>query len=158
MSRQTPDPDSFEPATDYADTRLKISVRNRRARLDGTVLPLPDREFDVLAILAANEGNVISRSALLTKLWGFAPDLKSRTLDVHVHRLRLRLKDLDGVHLETVFKVGYRFNRLGDVIDIDSTQPSAPPDGNNNGAPLAKPMGTAATQNMAAAQTVAVAI
>ncbi len=158
MSRQTPENDSFVPAADYADTRLKISVRNRRVRLDGTILPLPDREFDVLATLAANEGHVISRSALLTKLWGFPPELRSRTLDVHVHRLRNRLKDVEGVHLETIFKIGYRFNRLGDVVDTDTPQAPAPSDVNNTGGPMAKPMGAAATQNMAPAPSMAVAV
>lgn len=140
----------FKPAADYADPRLKIYVHHRRVRFDGAVVPLPDREFDVLATLAANEGRTVSRRALLTGLWNFPPGLKSRTLDVHIHRLRTRLKDQEGLNLETVFGVGYRFRRFADPAER-SAQPEAAPDSGDGPGASPKPMGAVAVQSMAIA-------
>jgi DNA-binding winged helix-turn-helix (wHTH) protein len=130
----------FKPAADYADPRLKIYVQHRRVRFDGAVVPLPDREFDVLATLAANEGRTVSRRALLTGLWNFP----------HVHRLRTRLKDQEGLNLETVFGVGYRFRRFADPAE-SSAQPEAAPDSGDGPGASPKPMGAVAVQSMAIA-------
>ncbi|MCX6597779.1 MAG: winged helix-turn-helix domain-containing protein [Acidobacteria bacterium] len=148
MSRPTEN-ESFYPASDYSDPRLKISLQHRRVRFDGAILLLPDREFDVLAVLAANEGHPVSRQALLTKLWNFPPTLKSRTLDVHIHRLRSRLNDTEGAYLETVFGVGYRFRRFGNPAAAAPHSDAAPePDGGSGARP--KPMSAISSQSMAA--------
>ncbi len=147
---RTVETEFFNPAADYADPRLKIYLEQRRVRFDGAVVPLPDREFDVLATLAANEGRTVSRRALLTGLWNFPPGLKSRTLDVHIHRLRTRLKDHEGLNLETVFGVGYRFRRFADPAE-GSAQPESALDSDDGPAPCPKPMGAVAALSMAMA-------
>lgn len=139
----------FRSATDYQDARLTISVERRRVWLDGAPMKLPNREFDVLAILASNEGHPVSREELLTRLWGFPPDLKSRTLDVHIHRLRDRLKDHEGLYLETVFGVGYRLRRFGDP-PVESRKPDTEPSPAGGDGGPGRPMGVASARSMSA--------
>ena len=77
---------------------------------DGPV-DLTEREAALLRYLAENEGRVISRGELLERVWGYASDTATRTLDTFVHRLRRYFEDDPGQprHLHTVRGVGYRF-------------------------------------------------
>jgi len=85
---------------------IEIDPGRREVKVDGTVVPLATREFDLLAYLVSNSGLALSRRQLLNGAWG--PDWygDERTVDVHVRQLRKKLgADLP---LATVWGVGYR--------------------------------------------------
>ena len=86
---------------------LTLDPLERKAFLAGRPLALTPIEFRLLLRLAGDAGNTHSREALLTDVWGVAPSLETRTIDVHVKRLREKLEDA-GSMIETVRGVGYR--------------------------------------------------
>lgn len=86
---------------------LSIDPARREVRCDGKALSLTMREFDLLAYLAQNAGDVVSRDTILRNVWGWGFTGGSRTVDMHVLTLRQKL----GNHadaIETVRGVGYR--------------------------------------------------
>ena len=85
---------------------VDVDLGRREARIDGTVIPLATREFDLLAFMAENEGLVLSRQQLLDNVWGHGWYGDERTVDVHVRQLRKKLGD--ALPLATVWGVGYR--------------------------------------------------
>ena len=91
---------------------LVINRSSRAVTLNGTALDLRPREFDLLAHLAANPGRVYTRDQLLQDVWGFEYSGDTRTVDVHVRWLRLKIeKDpAKPTLLGTVRGVGYRIN------------------------------------------------
>ena len=99
-----------EPAASL-DDRLDLAVDTdqRRAVVEGREMDLTRLEFDLLAHLVAAPDRVHTRSALLTSLWDGRHG-GSRTVDVHVHRLRSKLGDRTGRALQTVRGVGYRWS------------------------------------------------
>ena len=94
-----------EPGT-VSIGRVEIDRGRREARVDGQVVALATREFDLLSHLAAHPGLVLSRRQLLDGVWG--PDWygDERTVDVHVRQLRKKLGP--ALALATVWGVGYR--------------------------------------------------
>lgn len=89
--------------------RLSLDFENRSVRLDGKPLKLTRKEFDLLDALTRHAGEVVPRKVLLTLVWGYSPDARTRTLDVHIRRLRKQLGRFATRSIETVFGVGYRF-------------------------------------------------
>lgn len=91
---------------------MKIDQLARRVMVSGIELDLRPREFDLLAHLAARPGRVYSRDQLLQEVWGFDYSGDTRTVDVHVRWLRMKIeKDPSApVRLQTVRGVGYRFS------------------------------------------------
>jgi DNA-binding response OmpR family regulator len=87
---------------------VEVDVGRREARVDGVVVPLATREFDLLRFLAENLGLALSRRQLLENVWG--PDWygDERTVDAHVRQLRKKLGD--ALPLATVWGVGYRLD------------------------------------------------
>jgi DNA-binding response OmpR family regulator len=86
---------------------LHIDPMAREASIDGNALTLTPREFDLLIFFAQNPGRVATRDELLRKVWGYDYLGDTRTVDVHVRRLRIKL----GAHsrmIETVTGVGYK--------------------------------------------------
>ena len=92
--------------------QLKINRGARSATLQGKELDLRPREFDLLAHLASNPGRVYTRDQLLRDVWGFEYSGDTRTVDVHVRWLRLKIEQdpSNPVCLGTVRGVGYRLN------------------------------------------------
>lgn len=91
--------------------RGEVTINRERfeVKLKGEVLDLTFKEFELLAYLASRPGKVCSRSALLSEVWGYDFFGGTRTVDVHVRRLRAKLGQQ--AHLiETVRNVGYRFS------------------------------------------------
>ena len=98
------------PAPDDRDgLDLAVDTDQRRAVVEGREMDLTRLEFDLLAHLVAAPDRVHTRSALLTSLWDGRHG-GSRTVDVHVHRLRSKLGDRTGRALQTVRGVGYRWS------------------------------------------------
>jgi DNA-binding response OmpR family regulator len=87
---------------------VEVDLGRREARLDGRVVPLAAREFDLLAHLAHNAGLALTRSQLLEGVWGSGWYGDERTVDVHVRQLRKKLGDQ--LPLATVWGVGYRLD------------------------------------------------
>jgi DNA-binding response OmpR family regulator len=87
---------------------VEVDSGRREARIDGAVVALATREFDLLQYLAENPGLVLTRRQLLDNVWG--PDWygDERTVDVHVRQLRKKLGD--ALPLATVWGVGYRLS------------------------------------------------
>lgn len=87
---------------------LRVDVEAREARLHDQRLDLTPREFDLLAFLVRHPGRVLSRDELLRKVWGYDYVGETRTVDVHVRRLRAKLGDAAD-RIETVLGSGYKF-------------------------------------------------
>ena len=89
---------------------LVIDITTYTLRINGKEVDVPKKELELLYYLASNPNRVFSRDALLDKVWGYDFYGNSRTVDVHIHRLR---EKLDGVseswRLKTVSGVGYKF-------------------------------------------------
>jgi two-component system response regulator ResD len=86
---------------------LVLDTLAREVRLRGKPLTLTRREFDLLAFLAHSPGRVHRREELLRKVWGYDYVGETRTVDVHVRRLRAKLGEKDRV-IETVMGAGYK--------------------------------------------------
>ena len=85
------------------------------ARLRGTILDLTYKEFELLKFLAANQGRVLTRDALLHEVWGEDYIGGSRTVDVHIRRLRAKLGTEHDNLIGTVRNVGYRLDAPEDA-------------------------------------------
>jgi DNA-binding response OmpR family regulator len=88
--------------------RLRIDLFAHEAWLAEEKLLLTRREFDLLAFLALHPGRVLSREELLRKVWNYDFVGETRTIDVHIRRLRTKLGE-DSSLIETVTRVGYKF-------------------------------------------------
>jgi two-component system phosphate regulon response regulator PhoB len=88
---------------------LSIDRGAHRVSVDGTEIELTRTEFRLLLLLAERKGRVQGRSQLLERVWDAAPDIQTRTVDMHVQRLRAKL-GAAGDLIETVRGFGYRFN------------------------------------------------
>ena len=90
---------------------LSLDLIGRRAYRDRQELNLSHKEFDLLAELIRNQGMVLSRDLLLTKVWGYDYVGESRTVDVHVRWLRAKIEDdpSNPKRITTVRSIGYRF-------------------------------------------------
>jgi len=92
----------------YEDSRLSIDFADMRVVCEGTSVKLTRKEFSLLSTLAKGAGRVATRQQLLDNVWGYQYFGDTRTLDVHIRRLRQKLGDC-GDCIETVVGVGYRF-------------------------------------------------
>lgn len=90
---------------------LEIDLTARRAYLGSEELHLSQKEFDLLVELMRNEGAVLSRDLILSRVWGYDYYGDSRTVDVHIRWLRQKIEDdaSNPKHIITVRGVGYRF-------------------------------------------------
>ncbi|HTX40137.1 MAG TPA: winged helix-turn-helix domain-containing protein [Bryobacteraceae bacterium] len=102
----------------YRDAHLRIDFARRRAALDSKPLVLTGKEFELLAFLVQHAGVIISPTALLTNVWGYSTEVRTRTLDVHLSRLRKLLRPYGEVYLERVFRVGCRFQPCGRELPL----------------------------------------
>ena len=89
---------------------LHFDLPARRAWYAGQLLDLRPREYDLLHCLAQHSGQVLSRDTLLDQVWGTAEYYDDRTVDVHVHRLRHKLAEIDpdADPIQTERGIGYR--------------------------------------------------
>lgn len=111
------------PAPDRSDTpvavngsvlevgKLKIDLASRSLLVDGTEVELNPKEFDLLVYLAKHPGVVMTREALLREVWGYEYRVDTRTVDVHIRWLRLKLESTPGTPrmFVTVRGSGYKF-------------------------------------------------
>ena len=76
--------------------------------VDGAAIRLTRREFELLRFFVENKNRVVSRDRLLERVWGYDRFIETRSVDVHVGRLRAKLGPV-GTQIETVVGLGYRF-------------------------------------------------
>ena len=89
---------------------IEISLQKYELKLNGKAIDIPPKELELLYFLASNCNRVFTRDQLLDKVWGFDYLGDSRTVDVHVKRLREKLEGVsDEWSLKTVWGVGYKF-------------------------------------------------
>lgn len=88
---------------------LSIDINSYIVIYKGNEIKMPPKEFELLYFLALNKNKVYTREQLLCEVWGYDYPGDSRTVDVHVKRLREKLPDGLNWHLETVWGVGYKF-------------------------------------------------
>ena len=89
---------------------LEISLQKYELKLGGRVIDLPPKELELIYFLASNYNRVFTRDQLLDKVWGFDYLGDSRTVDVHIKRLREKLEGAKGNWtLKTIWGVGYKF-------------------------------------------------
>ena len=88
---------------------LTIDLERYEVTSAGRRVTLTYKEFQLLALLASNPGRVYTREALLSQVWGYDYLGGTRTVDVHVRRLRSKVESPGRSFIETVWNVGYRF-------------------------------------------------
>ncbi|MBD0373313.1 MAG: response regulator transcription factor [Pyrinomonadaceae bacterium] len=93
----------------YEDSHLQIDFAEMRVTCDGQDVRLTRKEFALLSVLSKAAGRVATRQQLLDNVWGYQYFGDSRTLDVHIRRLRQKL-GVCGDCIQTVVGVGYRFS------------------------------------------------
>ncbi|HOJ35138.1 MAG: response regulator transcription factor [Clostridiales bacterium] len=90
--------------------KLVINLTNYELRVNGVQIDTPPKELELIYHLASNPNRVFTRDQLLDEVWGFDYYGDSRTVDVHVKRLREKLEGVsDQWELKTVWSVGYKF-------------------------------------------------
>ncbi len=97
-----------EAAPKYSDEKLSVDFGDMRVTCEGADVKLTRKEFALLEHLIRNTGRVAARQQLLDNVWGYSYFGDTRTLDVHIRRLRQKLGSCGGC-VETVVGIGYRF-------------------------------------------------
>ena len=99
-----------EPAGEVlSDPPLRVDLAARRATVGEREVELTRKEFDLLADLLRTRGRVATRERLLERVWGYTYPGETRTVDVHIRRLRKKLGPVADERIETVVGVGYRW-------------------------------------------------
>jgi two-component system, OmpR family, response regulator RegX3 len=90
---------------------VRVDRARHEVRVDGELVELPPKEFELLAYLIEHAGRVLTRGQLIAEIWGSDYVGDTKTLDVHIRRLRSRIEQdpKDPVRIQTVRGVGYRF-------------------------------------------------
>tara|TARA_Y100000758_G_C16031710_1_gene414890 strand:- start:134 stop:796 length:663 start_codon:yes stop_codon:yes gene_type:complete len=88
--------------------RLSINQINYEVRLNNSVITLRYKEYELLRLLASNPEKVFSRESLLNQIWGYEYFGGTRTVDVHIRRIRSKIENAKDLKIETVWNVGYR--------------------------------------------------
>ena len=88
---------------------LQIDTSSYEVTIRGSRIGLRFKEYELLKLLAENPGRVFSRDSLLNQIWGYEYFGGTRTVDVHIRRLRSKMEDAEHNFIETIWNVGYRF-------------------------------------------------
>ena len=98
---------SSEKCVSYQD--LTINLTNYSVTYMGSQVDMPPKELELLYFLAASPNQVFTREQLLDHIWGYEYIGDTRTVDVHIKRLREKIKDHPGWSISTVWGIGYKF-------------------------------------------------
>ena len=103
--------ESGEPSKEVKYDNLVVNMTKYELKVCGKVVDTPPKELELLFYLASNPNHVFTRDQLLDKVWGFEYYGDSRTVDVHVKRLREKLEGVsEQWSVKTVWGVGYKFD------------------------------------------------
>lgn len=100
-------PDSETKGVEYPD--LSINLTNYSVVYMGHTIDMPPKELELLYFLASSPNHVFTREQLLDQIWGYEYIGDTRTVDVHIKRLREKIKDHPTWSLGTVWGIGYKF-------------------------------------------------
>jgi two-component system response regulator RegX3 len=108
--RRRGEPEELLPSVVEAGP-VRIDVERHLVSVRGEVVPMPLKEFDLLEYLVRNAGRVLTRGQLIDRVWGSDYVGDTKTLDVHVKRVRSKIEEDPGVprHLLTVRGLGYKY-------------------------------------------------
>ncbi len=95
---------------DYPD--LSINLTNYAVTYKGKIVEMPPKELELLYFLASSPNQVFTREQLLDQIWGYEYIGDTRTVDVHIKRLREKISDHQSWRLSTVWGIGYKFEVL----------------------------------------------
>ncbi len=93
----------------YGDEHLSLDFQQQKVILDQERMILTRKEYELISLLVRHAGQIVPREALLKEVWGYSSEIRTRTLDVHVRRLRKKLGPYADQYIETIFGIGYRF-------------------------------------------------
>lgn len=102
------------------DTSVEVDLDAHRLTVGGEPVAVTATQLRLLAHLMKNRGRVVSRADLLRDVWGYHQNMVTRTIDIHVYRLRSKLGPA-GASIETVRSVGYRMS-TDEGNDIDERE------------------------------------
>ena len=88
---------------------IEINLTNYSVIVDGSNVDMPPKELELLYFLASSPNQVFTREQLLDRIWGYEYIGDTRTVDVHIKRLREKIKDHETWGLGTVWGIGYKF-------------------------------------------------
>ena len=88
---------------------IEINLTNYSVIVDGATVDMPPKELELLYFLASSPNQVFTREQLLDQIWGYEYIGDTRTVDVHIKRLREKIKDHEAWCLGTVWGIGYKF-------------------------------------------------
>ena len=110
LRRSNSSQSTAEKAKEVNFDKLSINLDNYEMKVNGVQIDTPPKELELIFFLASNPNRVFSRDQLLDEVWGFDYYNDSRTVDVHVKRLREKIEGVsDKWELKTVWGVGYKF-------------------------------------------------
>lgn len=98
---------SNEKKVEYTD--LTINLTNYSVVYMGENIDMPPKELELLYFLASSPNHVFTREQLLDQIWGYEYIGDTRTVDVHIKRLREKIKDHDNWKISTIWGIGYKF-------------------------------------------------
>ncbi|HEY5104651.1 MAG TPA: response regulator transcription factor [Acidimicrobiales bacterium] len=103
--------DNVEADEEISQGNIRMDIDARRCFVDGTEIKLRKKEFALLRLLMENPGRVLTREVLIDRVWGSDYVGDTKTLDVHIKRLRTLIEDepKNPTHISTVRGVGYRY-------------------------------------------------
>lgn len=92
----------------------EIDRERREIRIEGEPARLTDKDFELASYLFLNEGKLLSRAHLLERVWGIVSSIESRTVDVHISRIRrsLGIRPENGYRIRTIYQHGYRLEAV----------------------------------------------
>ena len=96
-----------EKAVEYTD--LSINLTTYSVRYKGEIVDMPPKELELLYFLAASPNHVYTREQLLDQIWGYDYIGDTRTVDVHIKRIREKIKDHANWKISTIWSIGYKF-------------------------------------------------
>lgn len=93
---------------------IELDLRSHTAKLNGEEVKLTNKDFDLAAFIFSNIGKILSREYLLKMVWGIGQDISTRTVDMHISRIRrkLNINQSIGYSLKTIYQHGYRLEKI----------------------------------------------
>ncbi len=103
-----------QPENEIEHGCYQFDLQNKKAFVSGKLVEMTDKDFEVASCLFDNMGRILSRSFLLETIWGISSDLNTRTVDVHVSRVRkaLGISPETGFRIKTIYQHGYRLEKV----------------------------------------------
>ena len=90
--------------------KVTLDLSKHRVEVGGELVKLTGKEFGLLEVMMKKSGRVLSRQFLLEYVWGYEEEVLTRTIDMHIARLRQKLGEEGRERIQTVERFGYRFS------------------------------------------------